>query len=134
MPLKGSCLCGAVRYEVERLDTPIEHCHCRTCRKAHASAFATSAGVLRHELRWIAGMDRLSVHESSPGKLRRFCSECGTHLVAERRGRPHLILRVATLDDDPSARPATHIWTLQAVPWLTDEGEVPRHPGWRRDA
>ena len=131
MPLRGGCLCGAVRYEAEWLDTPIEHCHCRTCRKAHASAFSTSAGVLRHQFRWTAGADRLSAHESSPGKLRCFCSACGTHLVAERQERPHLILRVATLDNDPGTRPAAHIWIAHAVPWLMDEGEVPHHPGWQ---
>ena len=132
MTLRGGCLCSTVRYEAERLDTPIEHCHCRTCRKAHASAFTTSAGVLRHEFRWTNGADQLSAYESSFGKLRRFCAQCGTHLVAERQGRPHLILRVATLDDDPGTRPTTHIWTAHTVPWLTDEGEVSRlPPEWR---
>jgi len=28
MGLKGSCLCGAVLYEVDQLDTPIGHYHC----------------------------------------------------------------------------------------------------------
>lgn len=43
--MKGSCLCGAIEYEVDQLDMPISHCHCRTCRKAHAAAFAPTAGV-----------------------------------------------------------------------------------------
>ena len=46
MPFPGSCLCGAVRYEIDGLDMPVGHCHCTTCRKAHASAFTTTAGVL----------------------------------------------------------------------------------------
>ena len=55
MSLKGSCLCGVVRYEVDQLDMPISHCHCTTCRKAHAAAFATTAGVMRQHFRWMAG-------------------------------------------------------------------------------
>ncbi|HVK94148.1 MAG TPA: GFA family protein [Noviherbaspirillum sp.] len=74
--MKGSCLCKAVEYEIDRLDKPIGHCHCRTCRKAHAAAFATTAGVLREHFRWIRGQEKLSSFESSPGKLRRFCSIC----------------------------------------------------------
>ena len=97
MSLRGSCLCKAVCYEVDQLDMPIGHCHCVTCRKAHAAAFASTAGVMRDQFRWTAGEEKLSAYESSPGKLRRFCSVCGTQLIAERPSQPHIILRVATL-------------------------------------
>jgi hypothetical protein len=102
--LKGSCLCGAVHYEVDRLDTPIGLCHCATCRKAHAAPYAPTARVMRDHFRLIAGADKLAAFESSPGKMRRFCSVCGTHIVAERAEQPHVVLRVATLDDDPMLR------------------------------
>lgn len=128
--MKGSCLCGAVAYEVDRLDMPIGHCHCRTCRKAHAAAYAPTAGVARDHFRWTRGEDRLSSFESSPGKSRHFCSVCGSHLVAERRGQPHVILRVATLDDDPGARPAVHIWRSHDVPWLWDGDDVVSYQEW----
>ncbi len=130
MSFKGSCLCKAVRYEIDGLDTPIRHCHCVTCRKAHAASFNTSAGVARERFRWISGEDRLAAYESSPGKLRRFCSICGSHIVADYKGRPLLTLRVATLDDDPGMRPWEHIWVSHAVPWLTDGDDVQFHPEW----
>lgn len=136
MPFRGSCLCGAVRYEVDRLDRPIGHCHCATCRKAHASAYATTAGVLREHFRWTAGEAGLRDYESSPGKRRRFCTRCGTHLVAERDEWPYVILRVATLDEDPGERPALHIWTSHRVPWLEGErplegeGGIPAYAEW----
>ena len=31
--VKGSCLRGAVRFEIDRLDGPIVHCPCRTCQR-----------------------------------------------------------------------------------------------------
>jgi len=131
MGLKGSCLCGAVRYEVDQLDMSIGHCHCTTCRKAHAAAYASTAGVMREHFRWVAGEEKLSAFESSPGKLRRFCSVCGTHLLAERPAQPHVILRVPTLDDDPGIGPTMHIWTSHDVPWLRDGDGVPRYPQWQ---
>ncbi|GGF07526.1 hypothetical protein GCM10011611_11240 [Aliidongia dinghuensis] len=130
MSLKGSCLCGAVRYAVDGLDGPIVQCHCATCRKAHAAAVAATARVLREHFRWTAGEDRLAAFESSPGKRRHFCTTCGSHLVAERPAEPHVILRVATLDDDPGQRPAMHIWTGHDVPWLTEDEAVPRYEAW----
>lgn len=131
MPLRGSCLCGTVRYEVDQLDMPIGHCHCITCRKAHASAFTTTAGIMREHFRWTQGQDALRTFESSPGKLRLFCSSCGTHLIAGRPAQPHVILRVATLDDDPECTPTMHIWTSHDVPWLHDHAGLPRYSEWQ---
>lgn len=128
--MKGSCLCGAVRYEADRLEGPIGHCHCHTCRKANAAAFTSTAWVSREHFRWLQGRDRLSSFESSPGKLRHFCSICGSHLVAERQGQPNLILRVATLDDDPGVQPVVHIWTSHDVPWLRYDGKIASYAEW----
>lgn len=121
-------MCGAVVYEVDRLDMPILHCHCATCRKAHSAPFAPTAGVYREHFRWLRGEGKLSSYESSPGKLRYFCSFCGSHLVAIRASQPHVVLRVATLDEDPHDRPQAHVWASHAVPWLEHGEAVPSHP------
>ncbi|MFG6178298.1 GFA family protein [Halomonas sp. THAF12] len=128
--MQGSCLCGVVTYEIDRLDLPIVHCHCSTCQKAHAAAFTTTAGVERRHFRWTAGEETLSHFVSSPGKRRWFCSACGTHLMAERSEKPHVILRVATLDEDPGERPALHIWRSHDVAWLADDKALASHDEW----
>lgn len=132
MSLKGSCLCGEVSYEIDSVDMPIVHCHCRSCRKAHSAAFATTAGVKREHFRWLSGQDAIASFESSPGKLRHFCKRCGSHLVAERPAQPHVIVRVATLDEDPERKPEAHIWVSHDQPWLEYEN-IPRHGEWRDD-
>src|SRR3974390_3247748 len=101
MAFSGGCLCRTVTYEIEQLDMPIGHCHCITCRKAHGSAYTTTAGVLRTHFKILSGEMLLHAYQSSPGKFRHFCTNCGTHLFAERPAQSHIILRVATLDDDP---------------------------------
>jgi hypothetical protein len=128
--LRGSCLCGQIEYEVTQLDSPIEHCSCRSCRKAHAAAFTTSAEVLREHFCWKKGECRLSSYESSPGKLRHFCSMCGSQLVAERAGKAYLMLRVATLDEDPHRKPEFQIWQSQEASWLESGAEVTAYPRW----
>ena len=99
--MKGSCLCKLIEYEIDQLDSPIQHCSCHTCRKAHSAAFNTAAAVLKKHFRWLKGQEHLKAYESSPGKERFFCSNCGSQLVAERSGNPKLVLRVATLDENP---------------------------------
>jgi ADP-ribosyl-[dinitrogen reductase] hydrolase len=80
--------------------------------------------VPRESFRLVGGADRLTAYESSPGKLRRFCSGCGSHLFAERASDPYVILRVATLDDDPGTKPLVHIWRSHEVPWCAYEGDI----------
>jgi len=128
--MRGSCLCGQVEYEVSQLASPIRHCSCRTCRKAHAAAFNTSASVKREHFRWLKGEQVLKAFESSPGKQRFFCSNCGSQMVAHRSGSELLVLRVATLDEDPGQTPQGHIWASHEVPWLAYGPQVPAYSEW----
>ena len=126
--LSGSCLCGAIAYEAAGFAGPIGHCHCRTCRKAHSAAFSTTARVDRAGFRWTRGADKLSHYESSPGKLRHFCSNCGSHLMAEWVDKPTVILRLGCLDTEIEERPIVHIWTSQKAPWFEITDELPQFP------
>lgn len=128
--MRGSCLCGEIAYEITQLDSPIEHCSCRYCRKAHAAAFNTAACVRREHFRWLKGVERLSAYESSPGKRRYFCGNCGTQLIAERKGLDAIVLRVATLDEDPGQVPAHRIWASDEVPWLAYGPDIVAYPEW----
>lgn len=125
--MKGSCLCQAVQYSVESLAGPIHYCHCEKCRKAHAAPFNATAGADRAGFRWAKGEEHLGAFESSPGKRRWFCRQCGSHLMAEWADKPYVIIRVATLDEDPGAEIKGHIWVSHDLPWLQYGEEVPRY-------
>ena len=43
--LRGSCLCGGVRFEIDGLLMRSSHCHCRQCQRAHGAPFRTRARV-----------------------------------------------------------------------------------------
>lgn len=32
--MKGSCLCRAIEYEIDSIDMPVAHCHCRIWRRS----------------------------------------------------------------------------------------------------
>ena len=129
--IRGSCLCGAVAYEAEALAGPMVHCHCRTCQKAHSAAFATTARVRRRDLRWTRGQEALGAYESTPGKLRRFCTRCGSHLISEWVDQPMVILRIATIDNGLAAEPVAHIWTSHQAPWDHGQDDLPRFAEFR---
>ncbi|WP_082163490.1 GFA family protein [Caballeronia mineralivorans] len=82
----------------------------------HRRRANTWTSVVVPQNHWASGESLLRSFESSPGKLRYFCSGCGTHLIAERPEQAHVILRVQTLDEDPGVTPAMHIWISHDQP------------------
>ena len=123
--LVGSCMCGSVAYEVDAPAGPIVHWHCRTCRKAHGSAFSSISVAPRADFRWTKGEGLLASFESSPGKFRRFCSKCGSHILAERAGQPTVMLRLGCLDTLITDRPTAHIWRSDGASWFDPKDRLP---------
>ena len=125
--LTGSCLCGSVAYEADADPGSIVHCHCRTCRKTHGSAFSTVTNVPRDRFRWVRGEDLLRGFESSPGKTRYFCTQCGSHIVAARDGKDTIPLRMGCLDTPIAERPKVHTWRSEGASWFDPKNPL---PGW----
>lgn len=123
----GSCLCGAVRYEVHGELGPITVCHCRKCRKANGSAFNAVAPIARADLRLLGGKDALAEFESSPGVHRVFCSGCGAQLYSRRDATPDMLrLRLGTLDTPVNATPGQHIFTAYKAEWYAIPDDAPQ--------
>ena len=130
--LTGSCLCGNVAYEVDAEPGPIVHCHCATCRKTHGSAFSTVTSVPRDHFRWTRGEHLLKGFESSPGKQRYFCTQCGSHVVAERAETGTILLRMGCLNSPIAERPKVHIWRSDAADWYDPKHTLPEWPEGKR--
>jgi hypothetical protein len=126
--LRGSCLCGAIRYEIEGDLGPIVLCHCSMCRKAQGSAFAANAPVEASRFRVVAGEDVLRAYRSSPAKSRHFCSRCGSPIFSRRDGSPLVRVRIGTLDTPIAARPTAHIFVGSKAGWFEIADRLPQHP------
>lgn len=124
--ITGSCLCGKVKYEISGKVGDIVHCHCQTCRKAHSSAFSSVAAVNDADFK-LSGREQLNVYESSKGKHRYFCSNCGTQIYAKREATEHIILRLGSLDSDPKSNEKNHIWVSQKASWYSLHSEIPEY-------
>jgi hypothetical protein len=73
--LRGSCLCGGVRFEIDGPLMRSSHCHCRQCQKAHGAPFRTRAPVAAADFRFLAGEELVS----TPGTHRGF-AKCAARL------------------------------------------------------
>ena len=96
--LPGSCLCGAVRFEVHGSPEELLHCHCRMCQRAHGAAYATFVLVHHADFHVTAGAERIATYRSSADARRTFCDTCGSALQFIRDERPTIGLAVSVLD------------------------------------
>jgi hypothetical protein len=127
--LEGRCLCGQIQYEIDGDVGPIDFCHCSYCRRASGSAFASNATILRASFKLRAGAAVLREYESTPGKLRSFCSNCGSPIYARMLAAPELLrIRAGTLTSDPVARPSGHFDVGSKAPWFTITDTLPQFP------
>jgi len=125
--VRGSCLCGSIRYEVTGALRGAVNCHCTMCRKAHGAAFRTRAAVRRGDFRFTQGESLLTRYESSPGHYRCFCSRCGSPIVSVFDADPSTVgLPFGALDDDPGVRPLCHVHVASKAPWYDITDELPR--------
>jgi hypothetical protein len=116
--LEGSCLCGAVSYELGSELGPIVMCHCTKCRKASGTAFATNSPVLVKDFKLRSGQDALAEFESTPGVFRVFCRHCASPLYSRRPSEPERIrLRIGTLDTPIESKPTAHIFVGSKAEW-----------------
>ena len=104
----GSCLCGAVRFEVNAALKPPDACHCTQCRKQSGHYWA-STDVARKDLR-IAGEEHLSWFRSSEKVRRGFCSTCGSALFWDPIYRDVIGIAMGAFDQPTQTRLAIHIF------------------------
>ena len=117
--LKGSCLCGGIRYEIDASLERVTNCHCSQCRKASGASFATNASAPATSFRIVEGADLLREWESSPGIRRCFCGRCGSPIVKRNEARPEIVrLRLGTLDMNPGVKPSRHVFAGSKAAWV----------------
>jgi hypothetical protein len=137
--VRGSCLCGGVKYEITGPILGAANCHCTMCRKQHGAAFRSRARVKATDFRWIEGDDLVKFYESSPGTHRGFCSICGSPVVnrvdtqsVSGRFNPEgevamLGVQLGGLDDDPGVTPGLHVFVADKAPWFTITDDLPQY-------
>lgn len=129
--IKGSCLCGAVSFEVEgRLERPAEACHCSQCRKQTSHVFV-STNVRRKDLA-IHGGDKVTWYHSSPKVQRGFCSVCGSALFwnPTKEGYEFIAIAMGALESPTGTRLARHLFVGDKGDYYDIDDGLPQSHGY----
>lgn len=122
----GSCLCGAIHYEIRGPLGRSVFCHCSRCRKANGSVVAFNAPVAAQDFVVTSGEDSLKTFEA-PNVHRYFCANCGSQIMSRRVNAPDVLrLRLGTLDVPPAAGPEAHIFVDSKINWFDIHDDAPQ--------
>jgi len=114
---RGSCLCGAVRFEFDGKTTDIGMCHCSKCRKVSGVASNATLMAGRENFAWRSGADTLMKFSLPDGWSVWRCSTCGSPVPVLHPGGGAYWIPAGLLDSDPGVRIAGHIFVDSKAPW-----------------
>lgn len=127
---QGSCLCGRIRFEIDGDLAGIQLCHCSQCRRASGSAFAANLPVSADNFQLIAGAPKS--FESSPGKERLFCGDCGSPIISRTDRVPGMVrVRAGLIAEPVETKAVFHFHVASKASWLPIEDRLAQYPAER---
>lgn len=114
----GSCLCGAVHFEIEGEFDRFYLCHCEYCRKDTGSAHAANLFASSATLQWTSGAEAVTQFDL-PGTRhsKSFCRICGSALPRVQMNGKLLVVPAGSLNSRVSMRPDAHIFVSSRASW-----------------
>ena len=145
LPITGSCLCGAVRYEASEEPYWTGYCHCDMCKRAFGGPFGVFVSFRNQAFNVVQGAPTL--YRSSGWAKRGFCAQCGSPLLMLIiEGTPEgesesvltkglypglrraetISLSIGSLDHPETFQPVEHGCADRLLPWLEIDDDLPR--------
>jgi hypothetical protein len=123
--VRGSCLCGGVKFELAEIPATLRYCHCASCKKLSGGAATVNVRVPSGAIRILEGEDLLQTFQPAEGSAKTFCLACGSNLFGGGWPDSEIAsVRASSLDDAFDARPSAHIFVRSVAAWetLPDDG------------
>ena len=129
----GGCMCGEVRYELVGSSEWTGYCHCESCRKHTGAPVVAYVSFPAERVTWTSG--ERALYESSPGRFRAFCRNCGTSLTWEVSSgtawgdREIVEIHISTLDNPNDFSPTEHCLYRERISWFDTNDDLTRYEG-----
>jgi hypothetical protein len=119
--IRGSCLCGDVKFVISGMPGPIGQCHCSKCRKVSGTDGNAVTRVAPENFAWESGQDLIETYYPEKGSHWHsvFCRQCGSPLPLATEAGNLVFIPAGLLDDDPGQRGyVAHIFVGSKAPWV----------------
>jgi hypothetical protein len=126
--VSGSCLCGAVGYEVQGGLHRLVHCHCSLCRRSRGTPFASTAFTSPERFRFTRGRDRIRAFRLPAPRTYEtdFCTACGSLVPTVVPDFRFVLIPAGSIDTPLSPLPGVHIYVGSRARWHEITDDEPR--------
>ncbi|MFC3023704.1 GFA family protein [Vibrio zhugei] len=124
----GSCLCGAVKYQISGDFQSFFLCHCTRCQKGTGSAHAANLFAKGGVLTWLQNKDDVKTYQHPHSQhVKSFCQQCGSALPTLIESIDSVLVPAGSLDSPVPIRPTAQIFVESSVGWLETLDDVPSY-------
>ncbi|MDX2092999.1 MAG: GFA family protein [Kofleriaceae bacterium] len=128
---QGRCFCHTVQLRVVGEPVSAGYCHCASCRTWSASPVNAFTLWAPSAVTITAGLARLGSYSNTDRSIRKWCKNCGGHVLTEHPGLVLTDVFAATIPEFPF-RPIVHVNYSESVLAIRDGlPKLPGMPKWR---
>jgi hypothetical protein len=120
----GSCLCGAVTFDVSCELPGADACHCNQCRKQSGHYFA--ATEVPTSALTVHGTQHLRWFHASAQARRGFCSSCGSTLFWDPLDRDSIAIAMGAFDGPTQTTLARHVYVADKGDYYVIDDDLPQ--------
>lgn len=115
----GSCFCGAVEIEASGAPEIMGYCHCSSCREWSAGPVNAFTLWKPETVKVTKGADNVGTYNKTPESYRKWCKNCGGHILTEH---PNMGLTdvYAAVIPDFHFQPSVHVNYQETVHRMKD--------------
>jgi len=127
--VRGSCLCGEVRFVVTLPFKAVHNCYCSRCRQERSAAFTTNGFTAQDAVTFTQGSDCLASYKVPDARYftHVFCQKCGSGLPRVDTERSIAVIPLGALDDDPHTKADDNIFVADKANWSELDPNLPSY-------
>ncbi|MFN3725587.1 MAG: GFA family protein [Allosphingosinicella sp.] len=111
---RGHCFCGGVEIEARGAPQAMGYCHCGSCR-AHSGGPVNAFTLWKaDDVKVTRGEDRLANYNKTDFSGRRYCADCGGHVMVDHPSLGMIDVHAAIIPD-LHFQPAVHLHYQETV-------------------
>ena len=111
---EGACFCGAVEITARGVPEAMGYCHCSSCRSWAAAPVNAFTLWQPQSVTVTQGADKIGSYSKTPKSDRKFCSNCGGHIMTVHEPMGLIDVYAATLPK-LAFKPAMHVHYAESM-------------------